>query len=188
MLRFAELALEAGLPEDVLNVVVGGSTPVLLSSPIAVWTRSPSRVGPRPVANHGECSPQYHSGHPGTGGKSPNIVFSDADLGRAAAMAALVGTGLLSGQGCALPTRSYAHEDVYEQFLEKVVIAVASLVVGDPLDQGTYVGPVVTEAAADRIMAVITRAGKDGATLLTGGSRCGGEAFAGLLRGTDRLR
>ena len=54
------------------------------------------------------------------GGKSPNIVFPDADLDAAATMAAVVGTALLSGQGCALPTRLYVHDDVYDEVVAKV--------------------------------------------------------------------
>ncbi len=182
MLRFAELALEAGLPEDVLNLVVGGvdaGAALVAHSGVDKVTFTGGTAAGRAIMASAALNIT-----PVTlelGGKSPNIVFSDADLDGAAAMAAFVGTGLLSGQGCALPTRSYVHDDVYEQFLEKVVGAVASLVVGDPLDEGTYVGPVVTEAAADRIMAVITRAGKDGATLVTGGSRCGGELSQGYF-------
>ena len=107
------------------------------------------------------------------GGKSPNIVFPDADLDPAATMAALAGTALLSGQGCALPTRLYVHDDVYDDVVEKVVDALASLAVGDPLDPATFVGPVVTEAAMERILGVIDRARADGATLLTGGSGSG---------------
>ena len=57
------------------------------------------------------------------GGKSPNIVFPDADLDAAATMAAVFGTGLLTGQGCALPTRLYVHDDVYDEVVAKVLAA-----------------------------------------------------------------
>jgi aldehyde dehydrogenase (NAD+) len=113
------------------------------------------------------------------GGKSPNIVFPDADLDAAATMAAYVGTALLSGQGCALPTRTYVHDDVYDQVVTKVLAIIGSLKVGDPLDPATVVGPVVTEAAMDRILTVIERARTDGATLLAGGTRLGGDLAGG---------
>jgi aldehyde dehydrogenase (NAD+) len=113
------------------------------------------------------------------GGKSPNIVFPDADLDRAAVMAGNLGTALLSGQGCALPTRTYVHEHVYDAFVSRLVSAVAALTVGDPLDPATVVGPVVTESAMHRILGVIDRARTDGATLLVGGTRRGGELADG---------
>jgi aldehyde dehydrogenase (NAD+) len=113
------------------------------------------------------------------GGKSPNIIFADADLDTAAAMAAHVGTGLLSGQGCALPTRTYVHRDVYHLVVDKIVASVNALAVGDPLDPATFVGPVVTEAAMERILGVIERGRADGAELLTGGTRMGHDLAAG---------
>jgi aldehyde dehydrogenase (NAD+) len=113
------------------------------------------------------------------GGKSPNIVFPDADLDTAAAMAAMFGTALLSGQGCALPTRFYVHDDVYDVVVGKVLAVLASLKVGDPLDPATFIGPVVTEHALERILGVVDRAKRDGATLLTGGERLGGELADG---------
>ena len=120
MLRFAELALEAGLPEDVLNLVVGGvdagAALVAHSGVDKVTFTGGTATGRAIMASAAlNITPVTLE----LGGKSPNIVFSDADLDRAAAMAALLGTGLLSGQGCALPTRSYVHDDVYESFWKR---------------------------------------------------------------------
>lgn len=179
MLRFAELALEAGLPPGVLNVVVGGAgagaslaghpgvdkitftgggatARLLMASAVRNLT---------PVALE-------------LGGKSPNVVFPDADLETAAASASF-GTALLTGQGCALPTRLYVHDDVYDEVVGLLVSSLAALTVGDPLDPGTFVGPVVTEAAMERILATIDRARADGADLLAGGQRLDGELAAG---------
>ena len=114
------------------------------------------------------------------GGKSANIVFPDADLDLACAIAGLAGSVMLSGQGCALPTRLYVHDDVYDDVVARVVAHVESAVVGDPLDPTVTMGPVVTEQACARILGVIDRARDDGAgTLLTGGSRLGGALAAG---------
>ena len=174
-LRFAELALQAGLPPGVLNVVVGGpvagealaghpGVDKITSTGGAVTARALMATAARnltPLALE-------------LGGKSPSLIFPDADLDAAAAMVAQVGTGLLAGQGCALPTRTYVHEDVYDEVIEKVLAALASLTVGDPLHPATFVGPVVTEAALGRILGVIERARADGARLLAGGHRLGG--------------
>ena len=94
-------------------------------------------------------------------------------------MAAKFGTALLSGQGCALPTRFYVHDDVYDDVVGKVLAILGSLKVGDPLDPASFIGPVVTEQALDRILGVIEQAKGDGATLLTGGHRLGGELAHG---------
>jgi aldehyde dehydrogenase (NAD+) len=180
MLRFAELALEAGLPRGVLNVVVGG--PVTGAALVGhrgidkisfTGGTATARLLMESAARN--LTPLALE----LGGKSPNIIFPDADLDAAATMAAFAGPGLLSGQGCALPTRLYVHSDVYEQVVAKVVETVGAFRVGDPLDPATLVGPVVSEAAMHRILGVIERANADGATLLIGGSRLGSELAAG---------
>ena len=83
------------------------------------------------------------------------------------------------GQGCALPTRTYVHDDVYDEVVDRVLALLAALTVGDPLDPATVVGPVVSEAAMERILGVIDRAAADGATLLAGGARLGGDLADG---------
>jgi len=180
MLRFAELALEAGLPPGGLNVVVGGAEAgaALAGHPgidklsftggtatgRAIMARAATRLTPLTLE---------------LGGKSPNIVFPDGDLRAAAAMAARFGTALLSGQGCALPTRLYVHASVYNEIVGLVLGIVDRLRVGDPLDPATVMGPVVSEAAMVRILGVIDTARAEGATLLVGGQRLGGELAGG---------
>ncbi|MGH9019192.1 MAG: aldehyde dehydrogenase family protein, partial [Acidimicrobiales bacterium] len=172
MLRFAELALEAGLPPGVLNVVVGGAeTGAALVAHGGIDKISFTGGGTTARALMAAAATHLTPLALELGGKSPNIVFADADLDAAAAMAGQIGTGLLSGQGCALPTRTYVHDDVYDEFVTRLVTTVGALAVGDPLDPATTVGPVVTEAALERILGVIDRAAADGATLLVGGSR-----------------
>jgi hypothetical protein len=127
------------------------------------------------VAAARHALPAWQAMAPGAlelGGKSANIVFPDADLDRAILISAALGAMLLTGQGCALPTRLYAHDDVYDAVVEGVLAMVAAAPVGDPLDPATQVGPVITEAACERIQQVIDAAVRDGAgTLLTGGHR-----------------
>ncbi len=175
VLRFAELAAEAGLPAGVLNVVVGGSVAGTALAAHAGIDKI-SFTGGSATARSLMATAAAHLTPLALelGGKSPLIVFADADLERAAQVAALAGTALLSGQGCALPTRLYVHEDVYDEMAERVVAALATLPIGDPLDPGTVVGPVVSEPSMERILSVIDRARSDGATLLTGGARLGG--------------
>ncbi len=180
MLRFAELALEAGLPPGVLNVVVGGATTgsALVGHP-GVDKISFTGGGATARLLMESAARNLTPLALELGGKSPNVVFPDADLDTAAAMAAHFGTALLAGQGCALPTRLYVHDDVYDEVVAKVVTLLASTPVGDPLDPATFVGPVVTEAAMGRILGVIDRAKGDGAELLAGGARLGGDLADG---------
>lgn len=180
MLRFAELALEAGVPPGVLNVVVGGAQAgaALAGHPgVDKLTFTGGAAAARLVmaAAAAHLTPLALE----LGGKSPTVVCADADLDAAAGMVAWAGTGLLSGQGCALPTRTYVHDDVYDEFVDRVVTIVGDLVVGDPLDPATIVGPVVSGAALERILGVIDRAKRDGAMVLAGGSRLGGDLADG---------
>ena len=180
MLRFAELALEAGVPPGVLNVVVGGAQAgaALAGHPgVDKLTFTGGAAAARLVmaAAAAHLTPLALE----LGGKSPTVVCADADLDAAAGMVAWAGTGLLSGQGCALPTRTYVHDDVYDEFVDRVVTIVGDLVVGDPLDPATIVGPVVSGTALERILGVIDRAKRDGAMVLAGGSRLGGDLADG---------
>jgi aldehyde dehydrogenase (NAD+) len=180
MLRFAELAIEAGLPAGVLNVVVGGKD----AGEALVGHTGVDKISFTGGSSVGRTIMQLAARNltPVTlelGGKSPNIIFPDADLDAAATMAAYGGATLLSGQGCALPTRLYVHNDVYDEVTTRLVDTLESVQIGDPLDPATLVGPVVTEEAMVRILGVVERAANDGARLLLGGSRLGGELADG---------
>ena len=180
-LRFAELALEAGLPPGVLNVVTGGA-----------------EAGQALVRDRRVGKVSFTGGHVTAravmitaaetlkplalelGGKSANIVFPDADLDTAAMLAVLFGVGVLSGQGCALPTRLYVHDDVYDDVVERLIAQTAAMAVGDPSDPASFMGPVVTEVSCKRILGVIARAESEGSgRLLTGGTRMGGSLTDG---------
>ncbi len=116
------------------------------------------------------------------GGKSASVIFADADLDAAAPTAAMLGSVLLSGQGCALGTRLYVQDSVYDEVVDRVLATVATVTVGDPLDPSVLMGPVVTEASCNRILGVIEAAVDAGAgRLLTGGQRVQGELAGGYF-------
>jgi aldehyde dehydrogenase (NAD+) len=179
---FAELALEAGVPPGVLNVVAGGADAgeALVRHPgvdkvsftgggtVARRVMTLAAETLKPVALE-------------LGGKSANILFADADLDVAVSMAAMLSVQLLSGQGCALPTRLYVQDDIYDEVLSRLVPLVRTFRVGDPLDPATQMGPVITEAAASRILGMIERAADGGASVLTGGARLGGALAGGYF-------
>ncbi len=115
------------------------------------------------------------------GGKSANIIFDDANLDIACAHGTFMSVAVLSGQGCALPTRMLVHEPVYDQVVGRVAEIAKTITVGDPLKETIVSGPVVSRAALDRIMAMIEQARLDGARLVTGGARLGGPLADGCF-------
>jgi aldehyde dehydrogenase (NAD+) len=89
--------------------------------------------------------------------------------------------GVLSGQGCAFPTRMLVQQPVYEDMIARVAVVAKGIPVGNPWDPAVLAGPVVNEAALERILGVIERAKRDGTRLVTGGSRIGGDLAGGYF-------
>jgi aldehyde dehydrogenase (NAD+) len=180
--RFLELAREAGLPDGVLNLVIGGpDTGAALTAHKHVdkitFTGGPvtaTRIMQSAAAN---LTPVVFE----LGGKGANLLFDDADLDLAipfSAAFALANTG----QGCALPTRLLVQRGVYEQVVAGVKSAVQGLVTGDPLLPGTFAGPLINQAALDRVTGVVEKAKSERAgRLILGGDRSGGELSDGYF-------
>ena len=172
-MRIGELALEAGIPEGVLNVVVGpGSTAGwrLVEHPDVrkVAFTGSTAVGKRLMKG---CADQVKRLTLELGGKSANIVFADADLEKAAAAA----PGAVfdnSGQDCCARSRVLVQRSVYDRFMELFVAAAAEFTVGDPMAEGTAMGPLVT---ADHLARV--RAYTDGLETVYTGSVPDGPGF-----------
>ncbi|MFF0743639.1 aldehyde dehydrogenase family protein [Streptomyces sp. NPDC004111] len=151
-LRLAELALEAGLPEDLFQVLPGEG-PVagdaLVEHPDVakiVFTGS-TGVGKRIMA---KCAERVKRVTLELGGKSPNIVFADADL--EAAVAATPMSFLdNSGQDCCARTRILVQRDVHDRFLALLAPAIESVVVGDPSDEKTQMGPLISRTQLERV-------------------------------------
>ncbi|MGZ4765428.1 MAG: aldehyde dehydrogenase family protein [Ilumatobacteraceae bacterium] len=144
-MRLGELALEAGIPEGVLNVVVGTGTEVgwrLIEHPDVrkVAFTGSTVVGKRIMAG---CAEQVKRVTLELGGKSANIVFADADLDLAAA-AAPGGVFDNSGQDCCARSRVLVQREVLDRFVELFIAAARQWKVGDPMDATTAMGPLVT--------------------------------------------
>ena len=170
-LRFAELCIEAGVPDGVVNVVTGGP-----------------EVGRRLVEHDGVDKVSFTGGtvtgrrimeaaartlkklHLELGGKSPNVVFGDADLDRAA-MGAALGCFAMSGQACIAGSRLFVHESIHDQLLQRIADAARHLRVGDPMEQGTVLGPLISRAAVERAESYVASAVGLGARVVSGGSR-----------------
>ncbi|MER7045840.1 aldehyde dehydrogenase family protein [Streptomyces jumonjinensis] len=151
-LRLAALALEAGLPEHLLQVLPGAGDitgNALVEHPgVAkiVFTGS-GRVGKQIMAR---CADLVKRVTLELGGKSPNIVFADSDL-EAAVAAAPMSFLDNSGQDCCARTRILVQRTVHERFLELLAPAVQSVVVGDPSDEKTRMGPLISQRQLDRV-------------------------------------
>jgi aldehyde dehydrogenase (NAD+) len=98
-------------------------------------------------------------------------VFADADLAAAARCGTVMTLGTQAGQGCSFPTRMLVQDPVYEAMLGHLVERAKAIRVGNPFDSETDIGPVINQAAVERILGLIERAKSDGARLLCGGSR-----------------
>ncbi|PWZ16402.1 Aldehyde dehydrogenase family 2 member C4 [Zea mays] len=177
-LYLAQLAKQAGVPDGVINVVPGfGPTAgAALASHMDVdmvsFTGS-TEVGRLIMKASAESNlkPVYLE----LGGKSPLIVFDDADLDMAVELA--VGASFFNkGEACVAASRVYVQERVYDRFEERLAERMRSWVVGDPFsDPRADQGPQVDKAQYERVLSYIDHGKREGATLLTGGRPCGPE-------------
>jgi aldehyde dehydrogenase (NAD+) len=180
VMRLGELFLEAGFPPGVVNMVAGGAEvgEAMVAHPGVdkiqfVGSGATARKVLRTAAETLKpCGLEL-------GGKSAVIVFADADLSQAARRG-LAGAISVSGQGCVNGTRLLVERPVYEPYLKMLQGISAHIKVGDPYDPSTVMGPVISEASLQRIIGVIDGAVKrDGARLVVGGERLGGEYAPG---------
>src|ERR1700738_2229593 len=177
-LRIGELALEAGLPAGVLNIVTG-----------------PGRVVGEALVNHPDVDKVTFTGSPGVGrgimraaagnfkrvslelgGKSANVIFDDADLD-AATRAAAAGIFFNAGQVCSAGSRVLAHEKIYDEVVERLTARAKALRIGDPSDRATALGPVISERQMKIILDYVAIGQQEGALLTTGGKRVGDRGY-----------
>ncbi|MGN6284248.1 MAG: aldehyde dehydrogenase family protein [Afipia sp.] len=177
-LLIAELALEAGLPPGVFNVVTG-----------------PGRVVGDAMVNHPDIDKITFTGSPGVGrgimrgaagnfkrvslelgGKSANVIFEDADLD-AATKAAASGIFFNAGQVCSAGSRVLAHEAVYDDVVERLTARAKALRIGDTADRATALGPVISEKQMKSILDYVDIGVNEGARLTTGGERIGERGY-----------
>ncbi|HEX2501444.1 MAG TPA: aldehyde dehydrogenase family protein [Methylomirabilota bacterium] len=171
-LRFAELTQEAGLPEGVFNVVTGPGGKVgmaLVRHPAVdkVAFTGSTDVG-KGIMKEAAGSLKRVSLE--LGGKSPNVVFADADL-EAALRGALTGIFYNKGEVCAAGSRLLVEQRVHDEFVGKLVDRVKGLKVGDPMDKATRMGPVVSAQQLETVLGYVDVGRREGATLAAGGER-----------------
>ncbi|TGA95501.1 aldehyde dehydrogenase family protein [Streptomyces sp. MZ04] len=155
-LRLAELALEAGLPEGLFQVLPGtggvaGNALVEHPGVAKIVFTGSTRVGKQIMT---KCADRVKRLTLELGGKSPNIVFADADV-EAAALATPMSYLDNSGQDCCARTRILVQRSVYDRFLEIVRPAIESIVVGDPSDEKTQMGPLISKSQLERVRSYV---------------------------------
>jgi aldehyde dehydrogenase (NAD+) len=177
-LRIGELALEAGLPKGVLNIVTG-----------------PGRTVGEALVNHPDVDKVTFTGSPGVGrgimrgaagnfkrvslelgGKSANVIFDDANLD-AASKAAAAGIFFNAGQVCSAGSRVLVQEKVYDEVVERLTARAGALRIGDPADRATLLGPVISEKQMKSILDYVAIGRQEGALLTTGGARVGDRGY-----------
>jgi aldehyde dehydrogenase (NAD+) len=176
-LEFAELMAQAGFPDGVFNVVTGfgdaGASLVAHPGVDKVAFTGSTAVGKlvmKGAADHlARVSLEL-------GGKSPHIVFADADL-EAAANGVVAGIFAATGQTCMAGSRLFVQEGAYDELLSRLADRARAIRLGDPLEAATEMGPVAFREHRDAVEARVERAVSEGATLVTGGSRPEGDGF-----------
>ncbi|MGC4251350.1 MAG: aldehyde dehydrogenase family protein [Sphingobium sp.] len=182
ILRTAELMMEAGVPEGVINVVTGYG-----------------RDAGQALAEHMDVDRVAFTGSYQTaqnvirasagnikriqlelGGKSPDIVFADADLDKAVPGAAM-GVYTNSGQVCVAGTRIFVQRSIHEEFVERMKAFTKTIRVGNGLNEDTQLGPLISQRQLERVLHYIDIGGKEGAKLSGGGSRLGGDLAKGYF-------
>ncbi|GGD20897.1 aldehyde dehydrogenase family protein [Pontibacillus salipaludis] len=177
-LVMAEICTEAGVPEGVVNVVPGSGSEI---GNYLVEHKGVDKVaftGSTPIGKNimGKASETLKRVTLELGGKSPNIVFNDADLD-AAVDGSLFGIFYNTGQSCEARSRMYVHEDVYDEFMEKFVAKTKRLALGDPMDKGTHIGSIINREQVEIIDGYVQSAKEDGATILAGGQEAKVDGF-----------
>ncbi|HKT95610.1 MAG TPA: NAD-dependent succinate-semialdehyde dehydrogenase, partial [Paraburkholderia sp.] len=171
-LALAELAHRAGVPAGVFSVVVGDPRAIgaeMTSNPIV---RKLSFTGSTPVGRMlmSQCAPTVKKLSLELGGNAPFIVFDDADVD-AAVEGALASKYRNAGQTCVCTNRFYVQDSVYDAFAAKFAAAVERIKVGNGFEAGVTQGPLINEAAVEKVQAHIADAVAHGARVLTGGKR-----------------
>jgi gamma-glutamyl-gamma-aminobutyraldehyde dehydrogenase/4-guanidinobutyraldehyde dehydrogenase/NAD-dependent aldehyde dehydrogenase len=172
-LRLAELAVEAGIPDGVFNVVpgfgneAGGALALHMDVDCIAFTGS-TRVGKQIMQNAGQSN--LKRAWMELGGKSPFIVFADADI-EAAAEACIGSIFFNQGESCNAPSRLLVEASVADRFIEHALTLVPQFMPGDPLAAQTVMGALVDQTQLDTVLGYICSGRDEGAKLLTGGEQ-----------------
>ncbi|KLU02410.1 Aldehyde dehydrogenase [Rhodopirellula islandica] len=177
-LRMAQIAKDVGFPDGVINVVPGfGPTAggALVDHPGVdkIAFTGEHRTAQLIMKNSAQSLKRLTFE---LGGKSPNVIFSDADLD-AAVQGSFVGLYLNQGQCCCAGSRVFVEESIHEAFVEKLTDLTNKRVVGNPFEHTTEQGPQIDQAQFDKIMSYIDKGNQQGASCVSGGKRSGDRGY-----------
>ncbi|KAL2321250.1 hypothetical protein Fmac_030219 [Flemingia macrophylla] len=178
-LFYAHLAKQAGIPDGVLNVVPGFGSIAGAAITSHMDIDKVSFTGSTDVGREVMRAAANSNLKPVSlelGGKSPIIIFDDADVDQAAQLA-LLGILFNKGEICVAGSRVFVQEGIYDEFEKKVVEKAKAWVVGDPFNPKVHQGPQVSKKQFEKILSYIEHGKREGATLLTGGKRVGDKGY-----------
>lgn len=172
IVRLAELAYEAGFPAGVVNVVtgLGGEAGAALVSnhKLAKISFTGSTATGSSIA--AQTASRFIGSTLELGGKSPNIVFEDANVANAA-VGVIAGIFAAAGQTCIAGSRVFAHRSVYDELVERVTERASTIIIGDPLEDETELGPLAFKSQLEKVESYVGIGVDEGATLRYGGKR-----------------
>ncbi len=177
-LRLGELVIEAGFPAGVINLINGfGETAgaALVAHPDVDKIAFTGHVDTAKIIQRQAAETLKRTTFE-LGGKSPNVIFADADLENAVA-GAFHAIYFHGGQCCTAGSRLFVEKRIHKEFVERLAEKAKKRAVGDPLDPGTEQGPQVSQEQLDKILHYVDLGKKQGAKLLTGGGRVGEKGF-----------
>ena len=181
VLETIRLAADAGFPPGVLNVVTGereaGEALVEHTRVAKISFTGSEKTGAAIASRAGARLAQVALE---LGGKSPNIVFPDAALDAAEA-GVLAGIFAAGGQSCVAGSRALFHREIHDELLERVRARASGVVLGDPMDDATQMGPIANRPQLARVEQMVDAARAGGASVIAGGARASVEAFPGGL-------
>lgn len=171
-LALMTLAQRAGIPAGVLSMVTGTAQIIAAEMTSNPLVRKLSFTGSTEtgIALLKACAPTVKKTSMELGGNAPFIVFDDADIDAAVA-GAMLSKFRNAGQTCVCANRIYVQDAIFDQFTSKLAQAVSALKIGNGLDPGVTQGPMINQAAVEKVEALIADATRKGATIVTGGTR-----------------
>ena len=176
-LKIAEILIEAGLPPGLYNVIQGlGDVGATLVSDPRVDKVSLTGSVPTGRKVYASAASQMKHVTMELGGKSPLIIFDDADLENAVS-GAILANFYSTGQICSNGTRVFVQRKIQDTFLERLVERLGQAVIGDPQDETTNFGPMVSQRQLDIVLEYFEKAKNEGARLITGGNPIAGDGF-----------
>jgi len=175
---FSKICIEAGLPNGVLNIIHGLGPKVgqaiVEHKGIKAISFTGGTVTGASIASI--AAPKFKKLSLELGGKNPNIIFGDADIDKA--IKTTVNTSFMNqGEICLCGSRLYIHSSIYEQVKERLIEAVKALKIGDPLDDSTRIGAIVSKQHFEKVLGYIELAKQEGGKILLGGEAIKPDGF-----------